>query len=131
MNPITRLLFLEIGPDRSGTELLRRMEELDARITPEGDSRYCFHYEDDGQISGHIHVSHAGEVTSISLALGLESDRPGWEGWSEKNEALRLRKQDEWLNARSLGNKGSGHGRILNHYSPQSGGSEISIHFGE
>ena len=131
MNPITRLLFLEIGPDRSGTELLRRMEELGARITLEGDSRWRFHYEDDDEISGHIYISDAGEVTSISLALGIESDRPGWEGWSEKNEALRLKRQEEWLRARSLGNKGSGQGRILNHYSPQSGGSEISIHFGE
>lgn len=131
MNPITRLLFLETGPGQTGSELLSRMEELGAKIDLESDTRHRFHYEDGGEISGHLYVSEAGEVVGISLALGLESDAQGWEGWSEKNEAIRLKRQEEWLKARSLGNLGSGHAKILNHYSPRSGGSDISIRFGE
>lgn len=132
MNPITRLLFHEIGTGLagSGVQVLDHIGNLGSVVEKEAEGRYCFRYVDGDEISGYILIAESGEVSAISLALGIEGDSQGWDGWSEKQEKLRLKKQEEWMEARGLHRLGSRRMKILNSYSPQTGGSQISISFG-
>lgn len=129
MNPLTHFIFEEIGSELSGAEVSQRMEYLGATIAPETEMRTRFRYVDGGEIWGYLYVSKTGKIESICFSLGLETDSRGWEGWSEKNEQLRLRMQAEWLAARNLKTGDFGRTAIINSYHPKSGFSSIVISY--
>lgn len=126
---ITELLFV-LTKDRrfSREEICESLAVHGAQ--PDSSGLYVtFRYHDLEDFFCLVGFSPSGEAVTISLCLRLPNDATGWDGWSKAAEMERLEKQGKWMRMKGIKECSSGRQRISNCFSPQDGGSSITISF--